>query len=180
MLNLILKKELHLLKGPIFAGAGLLVLIWINHAWVSPYLLPSTFWSAESLALLLSPITTSAFGHEISGRFFGGWISLPHTRKKLWLEKLTPTLTVYLGIGLSPSFSLIWVEAARPDHFKNTQLLSILPCILAACFGPGIFGNLKSRNPVASFWFNGHFYTFTICRHRLDWNHHSSNQSANQ
>ncbi|MDC0325200.1 hypothetical protein OAM01_00410 [bacterium] len=152
MLNPILKKELHLLKGPIIAGAGLMVLIWGNHAWVSPYLLPSTFWSVGLLAFLLSHITTSAFGHEISGRFFGGWISQPHTRKKLWFQKLAPTLTVYFGIGFVLSISSIWIEAARPDHFKNTQLLSILPCILVACFGPGIFYNLKFRNPVASFW----------------------------
>jgi hypothetical protein len=152
MLNPILKKELYLLKGPIFAGAGLMLLIWINHAWVSPYLIPSTFWAVGLLALLLSYIMTSAFGHEISGHFFGGWISQPDTRKKLWRQKLTPSLMVYLGLSSILSFELIWTESARPEYYKNTQLLYVLPCLLVASLGPGIFYNLKTRNPVASLW----------------------------
>ena len=69
MSNPILKKALHLLKGSILAGVGLMVLIWITHAWVGPYLIPSNFWAVGLMALLLSHVTASAFGHEISGGF---------------------------------------------------------------------------------------------------------------
>jgi hypothetical protein len=152
MSNPILKKELHLLKGSILAGVGLMILIWINHALISPYLIPSTFWAVGLMALLLSHITTSAFGNEMSGRFFGGWISQPYTRKKLWLQKLTPSLLVYLGLSLILGFELIWTEAARPEYYRNSKLIALFPCLFATCLGPGIYYNLKFRNPVASLW----------------------------
>lgn len=152
MTNPIIKKELYLLKGSILAGIGLMVLIWISNAWIGPYLLPSNFWAVGLMALLLSHITTSAFGHEISDGFFGGYISQPHTRKKLWIQKLTPSLTVYLAVSLILSSVLIWNETERPEYYKTTNIFTLLPCIIAACLGPGIFYNLKFRNPVASLW----------------------------
>ena len=152
MSNPILKKEIQLLKGPIFAGAGLLALIWINHAWVSPFLLPSTTWSIGLFALLLSYTITKVFGHEIAERSFGTWLTQPKPRKELWKEKLKPTLIVYCGLSLVLGLTMIWVEAARPEAQRNEQLGKTLLYIMVASFGPGIFYGLKLRNPTASFW----------------------------
>ncbi len=153
MLNPILKKEIRLLKGSILAGTGLIALLWIYHIWVNNTQASfSNFWTVGLFALLLSHITTTAFGFEISERFFANWLTQPQTRRQLWYYKLFPMLTTYLIFGCLLSILLLVAEGTLENLANGDQLYTALPCILIGCFGPGIYYNLKLKNPTAALW----------------------------
>ena len=155
MSNPILKKELHLLKGPGLAAIGLLAMILMTYGMVNPYYLPSTSWVLGLFALLLCYTITSAFGHEISEGSLGLWLVQPAPRGKLWDDKFKITLLAYAGMGLSIGLVALLLDSRRPTGSQIESMSVGMLWIGWTCFGPGIYYTLKLRNPVASFWLTG-------------------------
>ena len=151
MLNPILKKELQLLKGPIIAGVTTSICIILLSISVNPLFLPNALWGVLALTLLLSYAVTASFGHEIENHSMSVWLSHPMTRNDLFKIKLKSLLSVYIGLVIVMSLSILSMDLASSSDGTN-NIGWIMPSVIVGAFGPGIFCALKFRNATAAFW----------------------------